>query len=243
MRCDQCRKGFANNQEVIVVYKDKNVPVNCCGEDCADKVAAKLKQADAFGGKREKKIFRIDEMSVAGCRIEGVNLKEVKDDLGVVAKMTFPESVSIDKIKNFMGMPMTLTVATYHLDTIPGEKTDAAWAEPEPMTMEHSLFKALMQNDGAEDRWKDRREIGMTDSDLTSAIGMEFGIKGTLMGDDMQACTFEGDKVLKFWHDCPINGKPTLAGKKLVDKVRDVMGIPQPVAKKKTGTKKTSKAA
>jgi len=243
MRCqarksdgNTCGRPFAPGQEVIIVLDDNDREVKCCCEECAKRTEESLKQGDMFGNREVKRFFVLG-VDIPHSTIEGISIAEGKDDLKVIMKIRLPETVEVDEIKQFMGggIKAKVTIAMERLDPIPQEKPETEIEEPDPMTVEGSLFRALHHMEGAVDRWQERREAGMTDAELKAAIAEEFGVEGALAEADMKPCAFDaGGGDPKFWFDDnPVSAKPTLAKKKLVTKVREIMNIPAPTGKKK----------
>ena len=92
-------------------------------------------------------------------------------------------------------------------------------------SIEAKLFDALHGFAEAKGRWDSRRKRGMTDEELKLAISEEFGISGgsSMHGGHSQS----GGKNPRFWDvNVPLQKKPTLQGKALINKVRDLMKIP-----------------
>ena len=95
----------------------------------------------------------------------------------------------------------------------------------EPEKLAGALRAALHGFAGAEARWAKLKENGATDAQLKAAIATEFGNGGG--GSNPVSYYHEGGKQPKFWLGDSREGKPTLAGKALVAKVREVMGVPE----------------
>lgn len=89
-----------------------------------------------------------------------------------------------------------------------------------------ALYRSLHSQSGAAERWEKLRTNGATDEKLKQQIGHEYGIQGGSLD-----YSYKGGENPKFYYAGGISagayGKPTLQGKALVDKVRDLMGIPQ----------------
>jgi len=88
-----------------------------------------------------------------------------------------------------------------------------------------ALTAALTSTQGAAERWARLQESGATDAQLKAAIATEFGNGGG--GSNPASYYHEGGKQPKFWLGDSREGKPTLAGKALLAKVREVMGVPE----------------
>lgn len=91
-----------------------------------------------------------------------------------------------------------------------------------------NLVLSLMSYSGANERWAKWAARGLSDAELKEVIGHEYGIMG---GSASQA--HKGGANPQFFFNveggmASTSGKPTLQGKKLIDNVRRVMGIPQP---------------
>ena len=96
---------------------------------------------------------------------------------------------------------------------------------PNQKDIDSCLTAALHGFANAEDRWAKRREAGLSDEDLKKAIGEEFGIQGWM---SHPGCSMKGLSNPRLWVGSNDRGKPTLAGKALVDAVRRLKEIPYP---------------
>lgn len=108
----------------------------------------------------------------------------------------------------------------------PNESPQAPGA-PDPNTIEGGLYRALHSFAGAKDRWQRCRVRGATDAELKQAITREFGESGSSGGPGMKSVAYRGGDRPAFWFDGSPPAKPTLTGKALVDKAREVMRIGQ----------------
>ena len=95
----------------------------------------------------------------------------------------------------------------------------------ETPTLEEALVQALHSFSDADKRWEKRRQSGRTDAQLQEDLGYEFGISG---GSSYQS--HAGGKNPKFWYTehWSSKKKPTLEGRALVDKVRELLKIGNP---------------
>lgn len=95
---------------------------------------------------------------------------------------------------------------------------------------EAGLRRALHHYADADQRWQERKETGLTDAQLKEAISFEFGISGSSGGPGIPDIAFKGGSDPKFvYGSMDYYSEPTLGGRKLVDKVRQVMVIPYPI--------------
>lgn len=109
------------------------------------------------------------------------------------------------------------------------EPTEATGEQETDKEPERALHSALHSMAGAAERWARRIGIGLEDAELRAAIGYEFGTEGGSAGPDMVPYTYKGGVAPGFWFDAiSAHGKPTLAGKRLIDTVRVILGVPYP---------------
>ncbi len=98
------------------------------------------------------------------------------------------------------------------------------------------LKDLLHMVEGAKGRWHRWQRLGASDEVLKQAIATELGIfSGSTRPGVIDICG-RGGKSPRVWigHCSPL-GKPTLSGKQLVRRVRDLMQIPYPIGKGKRG--------
>lgn len=98
-------------------------------------------------------------------------------------------------------------------------------------TIEAGLKRSLHSIEGTEQRWKKARKRGLTDDELKKVIGYEFGTFGGKSGPGQTSVSFQGGANPKFWYGARHNQKPTLSGRALLKKVREIMDIPYPPEK------------
>lgn len=101
--------------------------------------------------------------------------------------------------------------------------------QPDPDDFNKRLRDQLHSMAGASDRWQKRRQDGLSDDELKTAIGYEFGIGGGSSGPNMTPAYHAGGKNPRYWYNSMgPNGKPALQGKALINAVRDLLEIPFP---------------
>lgn len=85
---------------------------------------------------------------------------------------------------------------------------------------------------GAEVRWKERAERGLTDEELRIALQFEIGIYGGSGGPGRMSLEFQGAglKIWAGWNDVAprMNHKPVFEGAATVRVAREVYGIKDP---------------
>ena len=95
------------------------------------------------------------------------------------------------------------------------------------MSVDACLYRALHMFSHGTERWTIARKKGLTDDELKTTIGEEFGIEGGGSGHREKGGANPG-----FWWeaspDKQDHKKPTLQGKALLDAVRRLMQIPAP---------------
>lgn len=92
-----------------------------------------------------------------------------------------------------------------------------------------ALMRSLCHFEGARNRWEKLRRRGATDAELMEAIRYEYYIQGGSSGPNMIPETHKGGRNPAVWIGQVIpKGKPTLAGRALIEKVRAVLAIPRP---------------
>ena len=112
MNCqnDDCKKPFTHGQVVYVVLDDENIPVPCCCKACADTIKAKLKQTQVFE-RIDKMTYLSDDITQPGCWIGDVSIKNGKDGNKIVTKILLPGMVSVDKLRDYMFQPVSMTIS------------------------------------------------------------------------------------------------------------------------------------
>jgi len=100
--------------------------------------------------------------------------------------------------------------------------------EAEEATIEKALHRALHSVQGAAERWRPLQQIGAADAVLTKAIADEWGLVGG--STDHGGYEYKGGKSPQFtwFDDGPRYKAQKLTGKRLLAKVREVMGIGAP---------------
>ncbi|MGB8698944.1 MAG: hypothetical protein WCD18_05965 [Thermosynechococcaceae cyanobacterium] len=92
-----------------------------------------------------------------------------------------------------------------------------------------ALFRSLHQVERADKRWSKHQKSGLTDAELKEVIADEFGISGG--GSQPEWHSHQGGEDPKFWLDSiTIQGKPTLKGQPLLERVRSLLSIPYPLS-------------
>jgi hypothetical protein len=105
----------------------------------------------------------------------------------------------------------------------------AAPVDPYQARVDAALFRSLHQIERADMRWSNHCKRGLTDAELKEAIAYEYGISGG--GSHPEWYSYEGGADPKFWLDSiAACGKPTLRGKLLLERVREVLAIPYPLS-------------
>jgi ParB family transcriptional regulator, chromosome partitioning protein len=102
-------------------------------------------------------------------------------------------------------------------------------------TLEGALHSALSAENP---RWKKLQQSGASNAEIKAAIGEAFGIEGASNVPVWHA--HRGGKNPRFYMGTHSTGKPKLQGKALVQKVRELLAIPEP--KVSTSTKSKKKA-
>lgn len=98
-------------------------------------------------------------------------------------------------------------------------------------TLEERLQVALLIREGAADRWADRINAGMKDTDLSKAIDSEWKDEEYKASSEGRHFVVKPGNTPKFWLaervGVPANmlSKPTLSGAKLLAKTREVLGF------------------
>ncbi len=91
------------------------------------------------------------------------------------------------------------------------------------------LKDLLHHVEGAKGRWHRLQRFGASDETLKAAIADEIGIfSGSTRPGEIDICGRGGKSPRVWMGHCSPRGKPTLSGKQLVRRVRDLMQIPYP---------------
>lgn len=97
-------------------------------------------------------------------------------------------------------------------------------AADQPNTLEGELKRLLL----GRNEWSMLIKNGATDDEVKHLVDKCFGLGGGRGGPNMVPISYNGGSNPKFyWNSISHHGKPTLTGKPLIDKVREVLGIPQ----------------
>ncbi len=94
-----------------------------------------------------------------------------------------------------------------------------------------AFIRAVNNMQDAENRWKERAEIGLTDEQLSQALRYELGIAGGSGGRDALSIAYEGSglKIWAGWQNInPYMDQPIFEGQKTVKMARIVFGIADP---------------
>lgn len=112
MNCqnDACKKPFTAGQVVYVVLNDEDNNVYCCCDACAVKVKTSMKQESMFG-RIQKLTYLCDDITQPGCWIGDVSIKNGKDGNKIVTKILLPGMVSVDKLRDYMFQPVSMTIS------------------------------------------------------------------------------------------------------------------------------------
>lgn len=114
-------------------------------------------------------------------------------------------------------------------------------------TLEERLQAALLIREGAADRWADRINAGLKDTDLSKAIDSEWKDEEYKASSEGRHFVVKPGNTPKFWLaervGVPANmlSKPTLSGAKLLAKTREVLGFEAPTPKTTKGKSKAKK--
>jgi hypothetical protein len=103
----------------------------------------------------------------------------------------------------------------------------AAPVDPYQARVDAALHRALHTFGGAKQRWNRHRKHGLTAVELKEVIADEFGIYGG--GNNPEWHCETGGEDPKFWLSISNHGKPTLSGKPLLERVRELLKIPYPL--------------
>lgn len=96
-------------------------------------------------------------------------------------------------------------------------------------SQEAALLSAIASYSDADMRWSRIARNGATDEQIKSQLGFELGSQGGGSGPDMATYSYKGGENPQVWHGTSAaRGKPTFSGKALVNKVRELLSIPQP---------------
>lgn len=109
-------------------------------------------------------------------------------------------------------------------------------------SLEAKLWGAAHNTQGAEERWGKLRATGATDERLLQQLGFEFGIQAG--SSTYGGYAVKGEKNPRLWAGgMSWSGKPTLSGKALIAKAREVLEIPLPGKAQAPAPKPTAPAA
>ncbi|MGA9767937.1 MAG: hypothetical protein WBV94_02785 [Blastocatellia bacterium] len=146
-----------------------------------------------------------------------------------------PDARSADWLERINALRDEINRRIENLEVFPDASPELASKDleaPDGNTIEGGLYRALHRYHGGEEGWQKLRKSGATDTELKAVIGDVFGLGGGGCGPDMKSIAYKGGKKPAFYFDKhSAQGKPTLEGKALIEKAREVLGIPQPTAK------------
>lgn len=119
---------------------------------------------------------------------------------------------------------------------------DKKVVEPEGETPDKALWRALHSVANAAERWEARRKTGLSGVELSDAVGEEFGDSGS-GGPGLLGYICSGGRKPKIWFAKDVKSQPDrkgtpLHGMPLLEKVRTLLAIPEPVPEKES--KKTN---
>lgn len=108
--------------------------------------------------------------------------------------------------------------------------------ESDDDALDEGIRQVLEHYQGSKSRWVEIAAQGASDDDLQEAIGEAFGVGSTSMQTTDGTMILCRDKPeLALWFDAQhYNGKPTLRGKSLIDRVRQLYSISKPAKKRAT---------
>ena len=96
-------------------------------------------------------------------------------------------------------------------------------------TWEYALWRALHAKHGAASRWDTWRQTGLSDADLLEAIAAEFGHSGGGAGPGEIFYSYCGGRRPAVWiGSLSPKGRPTLRGRSLTKRAREILDIPYP---------------
>jgi len=107
----------------------------------------------------------------------------------------------------------------------PTPETKGEIPKPEH-SLEEKLRAAAHQTEGSAKRWVAARETGMTDGELLSMLGKEFGTQGG--STSYGGYNFKGGATPRFWPMSSSRPADAIQGKKLVELARRALGIGHP---------------
>lgn len=97
-------------------------------------------------------------------------------------------------------------------------------------TLERGLWRALHSRPGSLARWDYHRCMGLNNFRLKQAVGQEFGVFAGLSGPDIESIAWRGgDDPALWWGGWSPGSPPTLRGRELIKRVREILDIPHPV--------------
>ena len=94
------------------------------------------------------------------------------------------------------------------------------------------LRQVLERYQGSKARWVEIADQGATDEDLRAAIKEAMGTATSLEMPDGTPILYRGEDLAVWFDRQNSNGKPTLRGKDLIARVRDLYSIPKPSKKR-----------
>lgn len=113
-----------------------------------------------------------------------------------------------------------------HLEALLPDRTTTADPVPDESPDDEDLRHALHSTEGAAGRWAESIAGGESDESLKRRIASEFGDWGSFT-TDLSSCTYQGGRNPRIWFGAR-SGKPSLQGKALVARVRDLLAVPLP---------------
>jgi hypothetical protein len=93
-------------------------------------------------------------------------------------------------------------------------------------TLEEALTSIVLASPIDHDRWKLSIEHGASDDEIRSTLTFSLGRTGQRVSSSPGICQLSTKPKLRFWLGSYGSGEPTLEGKPLVDRIRQVLSIP-----------------
>lgn len=204
-------------------------------QECSQKLAGLIEERRTIK-RKQKESARAFKQQVDANEEEQERLSRMiitqQEEVPMQRQMTLAEiedrrrhEVSIDE---FNSETNAFNLGNSNGDHSSPELTSAAPTKPDGNTIEGGLYRALHRYQGGEKRWQKLRDSGASDAELKAAIGDVFGLGGGNSGPDMKSIAYKGGKQPAFYFDKhSAHGEPTLKGKALIEKAREVLAIPQ----------------
>ena len=250
MKCSQCQQDFKPGERIFIT--DQYVEVHVCGKECCNGYD---ESRDPQMTMLPKNHWKPANFGVHILTIDGATLIKAEMDLretSPVMRMgvTLPGDLSADDLKAFSGETISIDIKREEITpekmgkqekvepekAADKKKADGKKAEPKNDPLAKLLIGSLHQTTETEGNnpedifWKHAIEKGIDDAELVTRINLQWHISGIFSIENFpHKITFKAGKSPKVWlDDAPVNGKPTLEGRALLAKVRDLLGIARP---------------